>query len=81
MGHRHSIVRILIALLVTFFIFWLGVKVGETGSGFYGMGGWGRHGGYYGGSMMYRGYPPGYYGVPMMGYYPTATSTASGTAR
>jgi hypothetical protein len=75
MGHRHSIVRIVIALLAAFVVFWVGVKVGEVKTG-YGMGS-GR-GGFNRGSMMYRGYPPGY-AVPVNGVSaPTSVSTSTG---
>lgn len=81
MGGR--ILRIVIALLVALFIFWVGVKAGEVRSGLYGggignprggyymMGGYGTPaaGGYYGGTMA-----PGRGLIPQGGTAPTSTT-------
>jgi hypothetical protein len=63
---RHVIFRIILAVVISFAIFWIGIRVGS----FMGFGGYGD------GYRMMRG---GYY--PMMGYWengavPAATSTA-----
>lgn len=74
-----AIIRIVLALLITAFVFWLGVKVGEVKSELYG--GYGDNG--YGGYMMYR-TPYGYGGMMSpYGAYPAPVAqqqSGGGTA-
>jgi hypothetical protein len=65
-GHRHSLLRILLAVALLLIVFWFGVKIGEVKVALYDAIG----SGYDGSPMMYRGYLPASGNpFPMMGNY------------